>query len=76
VNAAGAWANNVLTMFASAANAQASVQSVRELPVRARKRCIFNVHCPGSDKNIIVPGCETPLTIDPSGLISDFDGVH
>jgi FAD-dependent oxidoreductase domain-containing protein 1 len=70
VNAAGAWSGKLVQDFASALHKPASVAA---LPVKPRKRCIFSVHCPGTQVNLLpdsypVPSGSTPLVVDPSGV--------
>jgi FAD-dependent oxidoreductase domain-containing protein 1 len=71
INAAGAWASNVFNIFRQQAAVPASI---RGLPVMPRKRCIFNIHC--SHKQLIIPDCDTPLVIDPTGVYFRPEGKN
>jgi FAD-dependent oxidoreductase domain-containing protein 1 len=65
VNAAGAWAGELVNLLASKTS---NPKSIFKLPVKPRKRCIFSVHCPERSASKPVPPPSTPLTIDPSGV--------
>jgi len=66
VNAAGAFASNIVRMGG---------EGVYDLPVRARKRCVFNVKIGPTENasnlsmNALLPSqVSTPLVVDPSGV--------
>lgn len=61
VNAAGAWAGRFVEMLRSFAPHS---KGIALLPVEARKRCIFNIHCP----SVQAPPPSTPLVVDPTGV--------
>lgn len=64
INAAGAWSNNIISQM----RAKNPKLVAADIPVRPRKRCIFNVHCPEDSSSAPVPPHTTPLTIDPTGV--------
>lgn len=64
INAAGAWSNNIISQM----RAKNPRLVAADIPVRPRKRCIFNVHCPEDSSSAPVPPHTTPLTIDPTGV--------
>eukprot|EP00965_Chrysotila_dentata_P058815 1951429-Pleurochrysis_carterae.AAC.1 len=73
VNAAGAFAARVVGMCGD----------VAPLPVAARKRCIFSVHCAQAQSNRKGEACDvprlppettTPLVVDPSGVYMRPEG--
>lgn len=64
INAAGAWSNNIISQM----RVKNPGLVAAEIPVRPRKRCIFNVHCPEDSSSAPVPPYTTPLTIDPTGV--------
>ena len=80
VNATGAWSGSLIDQFARSNN----IKNISSLPVKARKRNIFVVHCPsshtsntgtgagaGADESNVhhpIPHDKSPLTIDPTGV--------
>ena len=74
VNAAGAWAGKLVDDIALATSCS---EAITPLPVSPRKRCIFNIHCPGLlQSKFPVPPINTPLVIDPSGVYFRPEGGH
>mmetsp|Transcript_13267 Transcript_13267/g.19907 ORF Transcript_13267/g.19907 Transcript_13267/m.19907 type:complete len:446 (+) Transcript_13267:12-1349(+) len=68
VNAAGAWSGRLVDDIISSASHTSRFMRV---PVRPKKRCIFNVQCPetlGHGGESLVPPLTSPLLVDPSGV--------
>ncbi len=61
INAAGAWSSKLVDTLTQKIPDGRSITTV---PVEARKRCIFNLHCPSAS----APPPSSPLTVSPSGV--------
>lgn len=75
VNASGAWASAVMKLFETAVKRSSSTGRIMQLPVTPRKRCIFNIRCPGQ-KLHPVPPATAPLVIDPTGVYFRPEGQN
>lgn len=65
VNTAGCWSGKLVADMASALHRP---QGIAPVPVKPRKRSVFNVHCRGSLDTSVCPPNNTPLVVDPSGV--------
>ena len=63
INACGAWSYFALNSAYTRLNIK---DSMIEIPVRPRKRCLFTFHCTSTTHPI--PGPGSPLTVDPTGV--------
>lgn len=80
VNAAGAWAGRLVDMLiafspnkivSNGSSSGSTTTYIANLPIEARKRCIFQVHCPVPIAPAFLGSCPpptSPLVIDPSGV--------
>jgi FAD-dependent oxidoreductase domain-containing protein 1 len=78
VNAAGAFASDIVNMCNREENLTSLSSKVIDLPVRARRRCIFSFHCDeASNGGALVPSATTtPLTVCPeTGVYFRPDGT-
>ena len=71
INACGAWSGNLIDLFAR----QNNIKNISSLPVKARKRNIFVVHCPSLNNPHAIPSDKAPLTIDPVGVYFRPEGT-
>ena len=63
LKACGPWAGKFVDMLEASAR-----KNITALPVKARKRSVFLIHCSPDDSNpTAVPPTNTPLTVDSSG---------
>jgi len=70
VNASGAFANRIVAMCGPE-------EEVAPLPVEARKRCIFSLHCsPDSSQLAVAPPPSSPFVVDVSGVYWRPEGAE
>lgn len=75
VNACGPWAGKFVQMLSDSALSGLGSTRIAPLPVKARKRNIFLIHCsPGESNSYPVPPTNTPLTVDSSGAYFRSEG--
>jgi FAD-dependent oxidoreductase domain-containing protein 1 len=65
INAAGAWASNLLDVIAENS---VRPKAIKKIPIERRKRSIFTFHCPNKNPSYQIPLPNSPLVIDTSGV--------